>query len=207
MLPATISYAGIQFNLAASAGYGKYNAVIPRGQKITLPAGGFDRMYMLAAATSGDVPATFMIDDTPVTLTVQDWSGYVGQWDNRIWKQMPAPPPTPEQLAQQAARRGGGPGGRGGQQGPRMIDVVDGMTAGFIKPAAVAWFSSHRHGSDGANEPYAYSYLYAYTIDVPAGAKVLTLPPNEQVRILAITMSDEKARLRPVQRMMDYLEK
>ncbi len=207
MLPTAISYAGINFNLAANAGYGKHNAVIPRGQKITLPAGDFNRMYILAAATGGDVPATFMIDDKAVNLTIQDWSGYIGQWDNRIWKQVPPPPPTPEQLAQQAARRGGAGGGRGGQQGPRLIDVMDGLIPGFIKPSAVAWFASHRHASDGSNEPYAYSYLYAYAIDVPAGAKVLSLPPNERVRILAITMSDEKAQVRPAQSLMDYLER
>lgn len=210
MLPTTIGYGGVSFNLAPNAGYGKHNAVVPRGQKITLPAGGFSRMYILAAATGGDVPATFLLDGNPVTLAIQDWSGYIGQWDNRIWKQVPAPPPTPDQLAQQAARQGGagrGGGGRGGQQGPRMVDVVDGMIPGFIKPSAVAWFASHRHGSDGANEPYAYSYLYAYAIDVPAGTKLLTLPPNERVRIMAITMSDEKAQLRPAQSLMDYLER
>ena len=148
----------------------------------------------------GDVPTTFNIDDKAVDLTIQDWSGYIGQWDNRIWKQVPAPPPTPEQLAQQAARQvagRGGRGGRGGQQGPRLIDVMDGLTPGFIKPSPVAWFASHRHASDGGNEPYAYAYLYAYAIDVPAGAKALSLPPNERVRILAITMSDEKAQVPP----------
>jgi len=211
MLPTTIPYAGINFILAASTGYGKHNAVIPRNQKITLPVGDFSRMYILAAATGGDAPATFMIDDKAVTLTIQDWSGYIGQWDNRIWKQVPPPPPTPEQLAQQAARQGGAGGaargGRGGQQGPRLIDVMDGLTPGFIKPSAVAWFASHRHASDGANDPYAYSYLYAYAIDVPAGTKVLSLPTNERVRILAITMSDEKAQVRPAQSLMDYLER
>jgi alpha-mannosidase len=198
MLPGVISYAGIHFSLAANAGYGKHNAVIPRGQKITLPAGDFGRMYLLAASTGGDVPATFMLDDKAVNLTIQDWSGYIGQWDNRIWKQVPAPPPTPEQLARMAGRQGGG-AGRGGRQGPRMIDVMDGLTPGFVKPSSVAWFASHRHASDGSNEPYAYSYLYAYAIDVPSGAQVLSLPPNERIRILAITMSDEKAQVRPAQ--------
>ncbi len=214
MLPSTIPYAGINFILASGAGYGKYNAVIPRGQKITLPEGNFDRLYLLAAATGGDVPATFLIGDKTVDLRIQDWSGYIGQWDNRVWKQIPAPPPTPEQLAQQAARAGaaggrggGGGGGRGGQQGPRMIDVVDTLTPGFIKPSPVAWFASHRHASDGSNEPYAYSYLYAYAIDVPAGAKTLTLPTNERIRILAITVTNQGVQARPAQVLTDYLEK
>ncbi|MBZ5498765.1 MAG: alpha-mannosidase [Acidobacteriia bacterium] len=214
MLPNTIPYAGINFSLAPGAGYGKYNAVIPRGQNITLPAGNFNRLYILMANTSStradmpaDVTATFLVGDKPVSLTVQDWSGYIGQWDNRVWKQVPAPPPTPEQLAQQAARQGGAAAGRGGQQGPRMIDVVDTLTPGYIKPASVAWFASHRHASDGTNEPYAYSYLYAYAIDVPAGAKTLTLPANERIRILAITATNQAAQARPAQVLTDYLEK
>ncbi len=54
---------------------------------------------------------------------------------------------------------------------------------------------SHRIGTrpTGKNEAYAYSYLFAYTIDVPANAKTLTLPNNDNVRILAITGSNERA--------------
>ena len=55
-----------------------------RGQTIPLPAGKFTRLYLLAAA-DGDQKATFRIGDTPVELTIQDWGGYIGQWDNRIW--------------------------------------------------------------------------------------------------------------------------
>ncbi len=88
-----------------------------------------------------------------------------------------------------------------------MIDVVDTLIPGYIKPASVAWFASHRHASDGSNEPYAYSYLFAYAIDVPAGAKTLTLPSNQSIRILAITVSNEGAQVRPVQHLTDYLER
>ena len=215
MLPNTIPYAGINFSLAPGAGYGKHNAVIPHGQKITLPEGNFRRLYLLAATTGSDVPATFLIGDKSADLTIQDWSGYIGQWDNRIWKQVPAPPPTSEELAQQAARGGaaGGRGGGGGAAGGRggggrgMQEVMDGLIPGFIKPSPVAWFASHRHASDGSNEPYAYSYLFAYAIDVPAGAKTLTLPSNQSIRILAITVSDEGAQVRPVQHLIDYLER
>jgi alpha-mannosidase len=216
MLPASIAFAGIEFSLAPGAGYGKYNAAIPRGQKVALPAGAFSRAYILAAATSGntpEVPATFLAGDKPVELRIQDWGGYIGQWDNRIWniRQEPVPPPTPEQLAQQQARGGGaGRGGAGAQNQPPRMRTVEEMVAlkpGYIRPAPVAWFASHRHASDGTNEPYAYSYLYAYTVDLPAGATTLTLPTNERIRILAITVSDGGAPVRPVQVLTDYLEK
>jgi alpha-mannosidase len=82
-----------------------------------------------------------------------------------------------------------------------------GLTPGFIKPASVAWFASHRHASDGANEPYAYSYLFAYAVDVPAGATTLTLPFNERIRILAVTVSNQGAQVRPAQVLTDTLER
>ena len=82
-----------------------------------------------------------------------------------------------------------------------------GITPGFIKRAPVAWFASHRHTPDGKNEAYAYSYLFAYTIDVPASAKTLTLPNNDNVRILAITGSNERASVKPAQPLYDTLER
>lgn len=210
MLPSQIAYAGIRFQLAP-AGYGKHNAMIARGQQIELPAGGFDRLYILAASVNGDQQATFRIGDTPVDLKIQDWGGYIGQWDNRIWniRQEPVPPPTPQQLAQQQAR--GGAGGRGQSAGtqPRMrtVEEMAGLIPGFIKPASVAWFASHRHASDGSNEPYAYSYLHAYVVDMPAGAKTLILPFNQNIRILAVTVANAGPQLRPVQVLTDHLEK
>jgi alpha-mannosidase len=90
-----------------------------------------------------------------------------------------------------------------------MRTVMDfaGLTPGYIKRAPVAWFASHRHATDGSNDPYAYAYLFAYTIDVPAGAKTLTLPTNERIRILAITVANEGPLVRPAQPLYDTLER
>jgi len=71
----------------------------------------------------------------------------------------------------------------------------------------VAWFASHRHSADGANEPYAYSYLFAYSLEVPAGAKTLVLPNNERIRILAITVANDFGDVRPAQPLYDTLER
>jgi len=69
----------------------------------------------------------------------------------------------------------------------------------------VAWFASHRHDAGGANEPYAYSYLFAYALDVPPGATTLTLPKNDSVRILAVTVAQESEPVHPVQPLHDLL--
>jgi alpha-mannosidase len=196
MLPSQIVFGGIRFSLAPIV-YGKHNAVIPHGQIIALPVGNFKRLYLLAASAVGDATATFRLGDHSTDLTIQDWSGYIGQWDNRIWKATEVPVP-----ARQGAPAGAAPLTRIDPYG-QMV----GLTPGFIKPAPVAWFASHRHASDGSNEPYAYSYLFAYAIDIPTGATMLTLPSNERIRILAITVSDEGGQLRPIQHLTDYLER
>lgn len=195
MLPGEIPYAGIRFRLAP---VDKPNAVIARGQTISLPAGQFARLYMLAASADGDQKASFRIGDRTVDLTIQDWTGYIGQWDNRTWnirqEEVPLRPGEPAPP----------PGSK-----PRMRSVMEftGLTPGYIKPAAVAWFASHRHTADGANEPYAYSYLFAYDVDIPSNATALTLPDNDKIRILAVTVSNEAVRVRPVQPLFDTLER
>ncbi len=193
MLPANLPYDGITFTLGPANGF---NAVVARGQTIQLPAGAFARVYLLAAASEGDQRTTFRLGSASAELTIQDWGGYIGQWDNRIWKSREEPVPP----------RQGQPAPPPGTP-PRMRTVTEfaGLTPGFIKRTPVAWFASHRHASDGSNDPYAYCYLYAYAIDIPAGATTLTLPANERIKILAVTVSDEAPPARPAAPLYDWL--
>jgi alpha-mannosidase len=82
-----------------------------------------------------------------------------------------------------------------------------GITPGFIKRSEIAWFASHHHTASGTNEAYSYSYLFAFVIDVPSNAEKLTLPMNENIRILAITGSTEGNKMKPAQPLYDTLEK
>jgi alpha-mannosidase len=195
MLPSEVAYAGVRFRLAPAD---QPNAVTARGQTIELPAGPFNRLYILAASAEGDQKASFRMGSGTSSLTIQDWAGYIGQWDNRLWniRQEPEPP------------RPGEPAPPPGSA-PRMRTVMDyaGLTPGFVKPAKVAWFASHRHTAGGDNEPYAYCYLFAYDLPIPAGAPTLILPDNDKIRILAITAADEGPPLRPVQPLVDTPER
>ncbi len=188
MLAGEIAHGGIRFRLVPSSASalalqapamaGKPNAVVSRGQTIALPPGKFTRLYLLAASAEEDQKAAFRIDDKPVDLTIQDWGGYIGQWDNRVWNKRQEP----------------------------VWEFTGKITPGFIKRAPVAWFASHRHTADGANEPYAYSYLFAYSVDAPPNARTLTLPDNDKIRILAVTVAEEAPPLRPAQPLYDTLE-
>ena len=200
MLPETISYEGVVFRLASRGA----NAVVPRGQTIAL-APGVRKLYVLAASAAGDQDVAFRFDGEPVNVKIQSWTGFIGQWDDRQWKQTEVlvqprtpPPDIPPDIAALLQR----PRTRRDAYGEMV-----GITPGFIKRAPVAWFASHRHTPSGTNEAYAYSYLFGYVIDVPANAKNLTLPQNDQVRILAITASHDRETLKPAQPLYDTLER
>ena len=201
MLPQIIPYAGAAFSLGPIH---RANALVARGQTLPIPRG-ISRLYILAASVSGDQNVAFRVGNESTNVTIQDWSGFIGQWDNRQWRPSerelkPRTPPAdiPPDIAVllKRSRTRSDPYGE-----------VAGITPGFIKRAPLAWFASHRHTPDGKNEAYAYSYLFAYTIDIPAGATTLTLPSNDNVRIMAITGSNESARVTPAQPLYDTLER
>jgi alpha-mannosidase len=197
MLPGEISFAGVRFKLSLS---GASNALAARGQTLKLPAGNHKRLYILAASNGGDRRATFRVGERAFDLNVQDWGGFLGQWDARQWRAGERQVP-PGASAETAARI------RSPQYRHDPYAEMTGIQPGFIKPAPVAWFASHHHRPDGLSEAYAYSYLYAYALDIPAGAKTLTLPDDERVRVLAVTVSDEGDAVRPAQPLFDWLER
>jgi alpha-mannosidase len=162
-LPAKLECDGIGF-APGSTKDGEKNALVCRGQTINLPAG-YSRVYLLAAAIDGDQSATFKLGDKSITRTVQDWGGYIGQWDNRIWSA--EQPETAREV-----------------QGEMC-----GLVPGFVKRDDVAWFCSHRHHPTNGNEFYQYCYLFKYGFDVPPGATSITLPGNDKVRVFAMSVA------------------
>lgn len=72
---------------------------------------------------------------------------------------------------------------------------LDRLDCGFIKRDPLAWFCSHRHLKDGKDDIYAYSYLFTYAINRPAGATSLTLPVNDKIRIVAVSVAKDAAQV------------
>jgi len=79
------------------------------------------------------------------------------------------------------------------------------LRAGYVKPAELGWYASHHHTAQGLNEPYQYSYLFAYSIAVPPGAKTLRLPNDENIRIFAVSVAEENPVITPAQPLYDTL--
>jgi alpha-mannosidase len=225
MLPSRIAFGPATFELAPAT-TGSKNAVTAHGQTIRLPAGNFDHVYVLAASSSGDRDAAFKVGEATDHLNVEDWGGYVGQWDNRLWKEVQ---PTAEDSARfrvQLARRDSvmhaqldslvrvhadtaqlaAQMRRRRNFGPRSQTEYAGLTPGFIKRAPIAWYASHKHTADGANVPYSYSYLFGYELAIPAGAHTLTLPDDRSIKVLAVSVvSAPKAGAEPAAPLYDTL--
>ncbi|MCL4813229.1 MAG: alpha-mannosidase, partial [Vicinamibacteraceae bacterium] len=152
-----------------------------------LPAGSFTRAYVLAASSDGDRTVTFRAGQTSSTVTVQHWGGFIGQWDNRTWNR--------REVAS-------GDGGR-----TETVMEYTGLVPGYVKPAPVGWFASHHHRADGKHAAYDYAYLFVHAIDLPRGATSLTLPDDERVRVMAVTVADETGAVRPLQPLYDALQR
>ena len=210
MLPTTLPFGGITFKLGP-VWTDHPNAVVTRGQTIPLPLGKFNRIYILAAA-DGDQEGTFRVGDKTVDLKIQDWQGYIGQWDNRTWSEHTVVLPTPPEPAADdhgwQAERNRKARAYVQEHGPltQVEPLFTGLTPGFIKRDPVGWFASHHHTAQGGNEVYAYCYLFTYVLDIPDGAAALTLPDNDKIRIMAITMADQAGNLRPAHPLYDVLE-
>jgi alpha-mannosidase len=178
MLPAQIAFNDVRFQLAP-AKTGSPNAVVAKGQTIDLPAGRHNRAYVLTASADGDQKATFDVGGKKVELNIQDWGGFIGQWDDRQWSSK--------------------------DTSHDDYGEMTGIKPGYIKRADMAWYCSHHHNAAGENVPYRYSYLFAYSIDLPADAKAITLPDNDKVRVLAISVADGTAAVKPAQPLYDVL--
>ena len=176
MLPAQITFNDVQFQLAP-AKTGSPNAVVAKGQTIDLPAGHYNRVYILAASAEGDQKATFEVGSKKVELNIQDWGGFIGQWDDRQWSS--------------------------GDTSSDNYGKMTGLTPAYIKRADLAWYCSHHHNAAGENVAYGYSYLFAYPIDLPAGTRTITLPDNDKIRILAISVAEENPEVKPAQPLYD----
>jgi alpha-mannosidase len=178
MLPSQIMFNGVRFDLTA-AKTASPNAITAIGQTINLPAGQYNRVYVLAASVNGDQKATFEAGGRKTELDIEDWGGFIGQWDDRQWT--------------------------GGDPAHDKWGQMTGLKPGFIKRADLAWYASHHHNAAGKNVDYSYSYLFGYAIDLPLGARTIKLPTNENVHILAISVAAENPEVTPVRPLYDVL--
>jgi alpha-mannosidase len=169
LLPAEIESEDIKFAVGNKAD-GQMNMVAAKGQRINIPAGNYNKAYILAAATE-DTRGDFKAGNQTFPVNVQNWTGFVGQHYNRLLYF-------------------------------NNLKVAS-INPAFTKRDNIAWYASHSH-SPSANEAYRYSYLYKYEISLPKGAKTLSLPVNNKIKVFAVTFANnENDNIIPLQLLYD----
>jgi alpha-mannosidase len=199
LLPLQLMLDGIPFKFGSTASCA-LNVLAPKGDTIPIPPGAYNRVYLLAAAVGGDVTA--MIDvgaKAPRQITVRDWQGPIGQWDSRLKE-----PRQSREVSVAPMTRGQSWTAEAIQNdlvvsydpATGNVSGIDQIRPGFVKRDEVAWVGTHRHGPDG-NQPYIASYIFAYVIDLPPGAREVRLPNDPRLRIFAMTAARVPYRLWP----------
>jgi alpha-mannosidase len=199
LLPPNLMLDGVGFKFGPKAP-GALNVLVPKGERLTLPRGAYNRLYVLAAAVGGDATTTIDVGaNSPRKITVREWQGPVGQWDSRLKE--------PRQLREVYVA----PMTRGQSWTAEAIQAdlvvkydpatgnvsgIDQIRRGFVKRDEIAWVGTHRHGPEG-NQPYIASYIFVYAIDLPPGAREVRLPNDPRIRILAMTVAREPYRVWP----------
>ncbi|MEN6384520.1 MAG: glycoside hydrolase family 38 C-terminal domain-containing protein, partial [Phycisphaerales bacterium] len=162
LMPCVITSESVEFTTSPKAD-GQNNVVVCKGQEIKLPKGKYNRLYILAAADE-DTKDVFKIGSQETFMGVQSWTGFVGQWYNRVFNEV-----FPEVS----------------YEGRFTLKAID---APFIKRDTIAWFGKHRH-TQTANDAYRFTYMFKYALDIPAGAKSVVLPANDKIKIFAMTVA------------------
>ncbi len=164
-IPAKIVSDSITFELVNDQSAA--NAVACKGQTLKLPSGNYNKVYILASADK-DVTSSIRVGAKTVPFAVQSWTGFVGQWDRRVWNRE-------HEVVDYSC-----PGW--------VVDIIP----GYIKRDQVAWFTTHRHDSDGKNEPYHFGYMFKYGFDLVGNEKEITLPADPTIKVFAVTVADDK---------------
>lgn len=196
-MPGSTNVGGVAFTLGTGASDGTPNAMTARGQSIDLSKGTFNRIYLLAASSDGDAVTHVTVRTTDastrdIPITVPAWTGYVGQWDCRLW-----------------------PGDIFDPKYPWDSRQPIGLTPGYIKEGEIAWYVSHHHTTapdpyattdrsadatkrapsdsraPGSDALYRYCYLFRIPVDLPKDAVGITLPHDERIKVLAATAVNE----------------
>ncbi|MCB9849694.1 MAG: alpha-mannosidase [Phycisphaerales bacterium] len=163
LYPDALEIGGFKYVLGATSN-GMNNAITCHGQTIELPDGDYERIGILAAADT-DVSARFMVGDQPRELTIPEWTGFVGKWDERVWDRA------------------------FDEVDYRCEGKVVGITPGFIKRTPIAWFCSHRHHPTRGNEAYQFSYLFAQALPRRIEDRSLRLPNDPRIKIMAVSVA------------------
>ncbi len=164
MIGDTVQLGNVTFNMGPRDPY-MANAIACRGQSIDLPEG--TRVVHLLAAADKDTDVVFQAGGIDIPATIGSWIGFIGQWDDRVFE------------------------GKVAKISYSIPNDLERIAPAYIRNERIAWYASHRH-MPYQDTYYDFGYLFAYRLEVPEGARKLSLPYAPFVRIAAISVGDER---------------
>ena len=164
LIPEKLVRESIEFKLGSGLTQGN-NAIACKGQTVKLPQGDFNRLYLLASAAV-DTDAVFKIGTRNYPLSIQSYTGFIGQYDKRQWSR------------------------EFFEIDYNCYGYCTGIGPAYIKRDNLAYFTKHRHDVAGKNESYKFVYFFKYELPLNANASTLTLPDNPDVKVFAVTAAN-----------------
>ncbi len=160
------------------------------GQSINVPRD-HSILYLLAGAAENCVASITWLDETGreldrSELDIPAMTGFVGQWDQRLWEKEPR-----HHLNYR----------RDYVWKNRCIGVVP----GYIKRQRLEWYSTHIH-SDGVDQAYQYGYMFTFVLDIPKQAVEIRLPEKPDVKIFAMTTMDQAVKVKSTYVLKDEFD-
>jgi alpha-mannosidase len=169
LIPDNIDFNGIVFK-TGSKDNRQNNVVSCKGNKIDISGKNkYNKIYILAASINGDKKATFTINGIKTELNICDYAQMIGQWDSRV----------PGKAYRDTLLFNG-----------QSINIFK-LTPAYYKDARIAWIGTHKHkNKPDSNMAYEFCYMFCLSIDLPADAKYLELPNDDDIKIFAISMGN-----------------
>ncbi|MBN2080452.1 MAG: alpha-mannosidase [Spirochaetes bacterium] len=161
---------------------GERDTLLCGGEELRLPGGEFDRLSLLVSAGE-ETPAEFIFTGrTPrtVTVTVPSSTGFIGQYDTRIWKRK----------------------SRWKKRDYFWRIPCTGVRPGFVTRQELAFFTTHIHAY-GKDLPYRFGYMFRLDLEIPEGTEWIRLCSDNRVRIFSATVSRKKTTARYCRRLLD----
>jgi alpha-mannosidase len=175
IVPEFINNGPIRFQFIKSD---QYCALACGGELLTIPdlRPGIraDSIYILAASDTG-TDAVFRFPEAPdkeIVITVPPMTGFIGQYDTRIWER-PGKEPRDYIWKNKCLR----------------------VDPGYITRQRLEFYSTHMHGA-GIDFPYYYGYLYRFRIDLPPEVGSIQMPRDARIKIFAMTASGDNIMLK-----------
>ncbi len=184
LVPRTIEAGPVHYRLAAGE---EKDALSCCGQSIAV-ADNHSSLYILAGAVEDCTASIAWLDQAGrelgrSNLDVPAMTGFLGQWDRRIWKKRPR-----HHL--------------GYRRDYAWINRCIGIEPGCVERRRLEWYSTHIH-ADGIDQAYQYRYMFTSVLDIPAQVVGMRLPKEPRIKIFAMTTLDRAVSVKNTYMLKD----